>query len=143
MRLCETVELATSIGVGGTLEGITLGGKTDDLHGPSIELASAKVVRLTDGDYTLTGAMMTGTKLSCGPTAALEIPSASGAGSTTVVVCSYHQQVLDPALLRDQGVEPTDCDYIVLKSAVHFRSNFTEMAGAIVEVTGPGIHSSR
>ena len=50
------------------------------------------------------------------------------------------------ALLRPGRLgcaEPTDYDYVVLKSAVHFRSNFTELAGAIVEVTGPGIHSSR
>ena len=53
------------------------------------------------------------------------------------------QQILDPCILRGQGQEPTDYDYVVLKSAVHFRSNFTELAGAIVEVTGPGIHSSR
>ena len=62
--------------------------------------------------------------------------------------------MLDPSLLRDQGVEPTEFDFIVLKSAVHFRSNFTEILSsdgsevlssdhAIVEVTGPGIHSSR
>lgn len=94
--------------------------------------------------YTLTGAMMTGSKLSCGPTAVLELPAPDGsAASSTVVVCSYRQQILDPCILRGQGQEPTDYDFVVLKSAVHFRSNFTELAGAIVEVTGPGIHSSR
>ena len=93
--------------------------------------------------YTLTGAMMTGSKLSCGPTAVLELPAPDSSASSTVVVCSYRQQILDPCILRGQGQEPTDYDFVVLKSAVHFRSNFTELAGAIVEVTGPGIHSSR
>ena len=88
--------------------------------------------------------MMTGSMLSCGPTAVLELPAPDGsAASSTVVVCSYRQQILDPCILRGQGQEPTDYDFVVLKSAVHFRSNFTELAGAIVEVTGPGIHSSR
>jgi len=139
----EVVALANSAGVGGVIEDFELGGKTDALHGPSLRVQRAKVVSQSDGDYTLEGAMMTGSKLSCGPTAVLELPSPDGVASSTVVVCSWRQQILDPCILRGQGQEPTDYDYVVLKSAVHFRSNFTELAGAIVEVTGPGIHSSR
>ena len=46
-------------------------------------------------------------------------------------------------IIRCQGLEPLDFDFVVLKSAVHFRGDFTAVASHIVEVTGPGIHSSR
>ncbi len=139
----EVVSIASSVGIGGVIEDFELGGKTDALHGPSLHIPRATVVSQSDGEYTLTGAMMTGSKLSCGPTAVLELPGPDGIASSTVVVCSWRQQILDPCILRGQGQEPTDYDFVVLKSAVHFRSNFTELAGVIVEVTGPGIHSSR
>ena len=47
------------------------------------------------------------------------------------------------AILRSLDVELYDFAFVSLKSAVHLRSNFTELASEIVEVTGPGIHSSR
>ena len=87
----EVVALANSAGVGGVIEDFELGGKTDALHGPSLRVQRAKVVSQSDGDYTLEGAMMTGSKLSCGPTAVLELPSPDGVTSSTVVVCSWRE----------------------------------------------------
>jgi microcystin degradation protein MlrC len=159
----EVVAMATAAGVGTVLSAavVTLGGKTDELHGPSLTLPPQLLVgegagwrvRSLDstGDYTLTGAMMTGTTLSLGASAVLELVLGSGAEVAvagegpplTVIVGSYRQQILDPVILRTLGVEPCDFAYVSLKSAVHFRSNFTELASEIVEVTGPGIHSSR
>eukprot|EP01051_Picozoa_sp_SAG22_P015701 SAG22_NODE_2091_length_3027_cov_1.473702_1_plen_738_part_00 len=148
----EVVGLCEAAGVGQTLtEPFTLGGKHDRLHGSPLAVGAgvATVVSLSDGSYVLEGAMMTGSKLSMGPTAVIELCSAPAPGqnphkkSTKVIVSSYRQQVLDPCILRKQGIEPLEFDYVVLKSAVHYRSNFTELASAIVEVTGPGIHSSR
>jgi len=46
-------------------------------------------------------------------------------------------------IIKCQGLDPLAFDYIVLKSAVHYRGDFTELSSHIVEVTGPGIHSSR
>ena len=46
-------------------------------------------------------------------------------------------------IIKCQGLDPLAFDFIVLKSAVHYRGDFTELSSHIVEVTGPGIHSSR
>ena len=54
-----------------------------------------------------------------------------------------YPQAWDQEIIRCQGLDPLVFDFVVLKSAVHFRGHFTEIASHIVEVTGPGIHSSR
>ena len=41
-------------------------------------------------------------------------------------------------IIKCQGLDPLAFDYIVLKSAVHYRGDFTELSSHIVEVTGPG-----
>jgi len=131
----EVAEIAHQAGVGATIT-VKLGGKIDHLHGPSIQV-EGKVRSLSDGRFILKGRMMTGLKLSMGRTAVLEI------AGNTVIVTSEREQALDPEILRSQGLDPKDFRFLVLKSAVHYRSNFTEIAHDIVEVTGPGIHSSR
>ena len=131
----EVAEMAHAAGVGGSVKA-QLGGKVDALHGPSIPIEGT-VRSLSDGRYTLKGKMAAGLKLSLGRTAVIE------AAGNTIIVSSNRQQTLDPELLRSQGLDPADFRYLILKSAVHYRSNFTELAHGIVEVTGPGIHSSR
>lgn len=131
----EVAEMAHNAGVGSTIR-TNLGGKVDHLHGPSIPI-EGKVRSLSDGRYTLKGSMMTGLKRSLGRTAVLEV------AGNLIIVGTERQQALDPEIMRSQGLDPRDFRFLVLKSAVHFRSNFTELAYDIVEVTGPGIHSSR
>ena len=41
-------------------------------------------------------------------------------------------------IIKCQGLDPLAFEYIVLKSAVHYRGDFTELSSHIVEVTGPG-----
>jgi microcystin degradation protein MlrC len=131
----EVAEMAHRAGVGATIAA-NLGGKVDHLHGPGIPI-EGKVRSLSDGRYTLKGSMMTGIKFSLGRTAVLEV------AGNLVIVGTERQQALDPEIMRSQGLDPGDFRFLVLKSAVHFRSNFTELAHDIVEVTGPGVHSSR
>ena len=61
--------------------------------------------------------MMTGSRMKMGPTAVLEInppdseleeQEGKPGRRTTVVVTSYRQQILDPCILRGQGVEPLE-----------------------------------
>lgn len=131
----EVVELAHEAGVGATLR-TKLGGKTDDLHGPSLPI-EGKVRSLSDGRFVYKGRMNTGVRSTLGRTAVVEV------AGNLVIVNEYRRQSIDPEILRSQGIEPRDCRFIVLKSSVHYRSNFTELAHAIVEVTGPGICSAR
>ena len=80
---------------------------------------------------------MTGATYMMGRTAVLLL------GGNTVIVASRPAQAWDQEIIRCQGLVPASFDFIVLKSAVHFRGDFTALASHIVEVTGPGIHSSR
>ena len=64
---------ADRTGVGGKISGL-LGGKMDDLHGPSLPFADAQVVSLDDeGHFVCAGPMMTGTHFYMGRTAVLLI----------------------------------------------------------------------
>ena len=131
------VEQAHAAGVGAQISGL-LGGKMDALHGPSLAFEGARVLSLQEvGQFTCKGPMMTGTVYIMGATCVLDI------GGNTVIVTSRPQQAWDQEIIKCQGLDPLAFDYIVLKSAVHYRGDFTELSSHIVEVTGPGIHSSR
>lgn len=133
----DAVYACCRAGVGGHISGM-LGGKMDDLHGPSLPFRDARVVFLDDaGHFVCTGPMMTGTHFYMGQTAVLLLEG------NTVIVSSRPCQAWDQEIIKCCGLDPLSFDYIVLKSAVHFRGHFTDIATHIVEVTGPGIHSSR
>ena len=133
----DAVYACCRAGVGGHISGM-LGGKMDDLHGPSLPFRDARVVFLDDeGHFVCTGPMMTGTHFYMGETAVLLLEG------NTVIVSSRPCQAWDQEIIKCCGLDPLSFDYIVLKSAVHFRGHFTDIATHIVEVTGPGIHSSR
>ncbi len=131
----EVVALAHEAGVGATLR-TRLGGKTDDLHGPSLSI-EGRVRSLSDGRFVYKGRMNTGVRSTLGRAAVVEV------AGNLVIVNEYRRQSIDPEILRSQDIEPRECRFIVLKSAVHYRSNFSELAHAIVEVTGPGVCSAR
>ena len=131
----EVVALAHQAGVGAVVKA-NLGGKTDIFHGPSLPI-EAKVRLLSDGQFVFKGDMFTGLKGNLGRTAVLEV------AGNLVIVNENRQQTLDPEIMRSQGIEPQDCRFVVLKSTMHYRCNFTELAHAIVEATGPGLSSAR
>lgn len=131
----EMVALAHQAGVGAMVKA-ELGGKTDTFHGPSLPV-EARVRLLSDGRYIFKGRMFTGTEGNLGKTAVLEV------AGNLIIVNENRQQTLDPELMRRQGVEPCDFPFVVLKSTMHYRSNFTELAHAIVEANGPGLSSAR
>ena len=131
----EMVELAHQAGVGAVVNA-ELGGKTDTFHGPSLPV-EARVRLLSDGRFIFKGRMFTGMEGNLGRTAVLEV------AGNLVIVNENRQQTLDPELMRRQGVEPCDFRFVVLKSTMHYRSNFTELAHAIVEANGPGLSSAR
>ena len=47
-------------------------------------------------------------------------------------------QAADQAHFRHLGVEPAAKDYVALKSSVHFRNDFEDLASAILIVSSPG-----
>ena len=132
--LCDpmTVAQAHQAGVGRTI-GAVIGGKVDEMHGEPMH-AKAYVRLLGDGEFTFHGPMSTGMKGSLGRTAVLVI------GGVEVVVAEHRSQLRDLEMLRHVGIEPSRRKLIAVKSAVHFRADFTEIADRIFDADTPGVH---
>jgi len=90
------------------------------------------VERLGDGRFVGTGPFYRGGRFDLGPMALLR------AGEMRIVVASRKQQAADAAMFRHVGAEPADSRVLVLKSSVHFRADFGEMASRVVLVEAPG-----
>jgi microcystin degradation protein MlrC len=128
----ETAAQAHRAGVGETIS-VRLGGKTDDRHGAPV-CGDAYVRSLCDGRFVYRGRMLRGVEDHLGLTATLVL------GGVEVVVSSVRRQCLDAEMLRIAGIDPTSRSLIVLKSAVHFRADFSDMASEIFDADTPGVH---
>jgi len=107
---------------------LSLGGKSD---GMPYE-CEARVEKLTDGAFTLTGPMGAGNPARLGASALIDIEGVK------VIVVTRKMQALDQAIIRHFGIEPASCPMIALKSSVHFRADFGPIAGHIIVAVAPG-----
>ena len=123
----DSVAACRAAGEGATVS-LSLGGKSDGMP----FACSARVLKLTDGRFTLTGPMGAGNPGNLGPCALIDIEG------VRVMVVSHKMQALDQAILRHVGVEPSECGIIALKSSVHFRADFGPIAGHIIVAIAPG-----
>jgi microcystin degradation protein MlrC len=94
--------------------------------------AEFTVESLGDGRFMGTGPFYLGTRMDLGPMACLRT------GGVRIVVASRKQQAADQAMFRHVGIEPGGQRILVLKSSVHFRADFGELASEILIVTAPG-----
>lgn len=132
----ETVQRALEAGVGGTFDAM-LGGKVDDLHGAPVP-STFYVRAITDGWFINGGPMGAGAQSSLGTAVVLEI---GGRGAIEVIVTEHRRAPNDANALRSVGIEPTERQILVIKSAVHYRAAFTPLVREIVEVDAPGLSS--
>ena len=123
----ESAAACHAAGEGATVS-LSLGGKSDGMP----FACSARVDKLTDGVFTLTGPMGAGNPGNLGPSALIDIEGVK------VMVTTRKMQALDQAILRHVGIEPSACPIIALKSSVHFRADFTPIAGEIIVAIAPG-----
>lgn len=123
----ESAAACHAAGEGATIS-LSLGGKSDGMPYPCL----ARIERVTDGRFTLTGPMGAGNPANLGPTALIDIDGVK------VVVVSRKMQALDQAIIRHVGIEPSSCPVLVLKSSVHFRADFGSIARHIIVATAPG-----
>jgi len=123
----DSVAACGAAGEGATVP-LSLGGKSDGMP----FACSARVLKLTDGRFTLTGPMGAGNPGNLGACALIDIEG------VRVMVVSHKMQALDQAILRHVGVEPSECGIIALKSSVHFRADFAPIAGHIIVAIAPG-----
>ncbi|RWA46136.1 hypothetical protein AU476_00565 [Cupriavidus sp. UYMSc13B] len=131
----DIAALAHEVGVGAELD-LALGGK---LAGPGSGSACGKyaVERVSEGNFVGTGPMWGGMAINLGKMALLRI------GGVRVIVASRKMQAADQSILTHMGIRPAACRIIALKSSVHFRADFQDIASAILVVASPGAVTAR
>ena len=129
----ESVGLAIQAGVGNTV-GLNVGGKTIPLHGDPVAL-TGYVKTISDGQFVYKGPMGRGVRSSLGRTTVVKVDGVE------IILTERRVQPIDAEVLRSVGIEPRDRKLIALKSAVHFRADYTPIAHEILEVDTPGVHS--
>ncbi len=117
-------------GQGATIR-LALGGKSGIAGDEPFE-ADFYIEAVSDGRVDATGPFYHGFSLQLGPSACLRI------GGVRVVVASVKVQMADQSMFRYVGIEPTEQDILVVKSAVHFRADFTPIAREIIVAAAPG-----
>ena len=129
----ESVDLSIQAGVGKNVE-LKVGGKTDSLHGNPVFL-TGYVKTISDGNFVHKGPMGQGRVGRMGRTVVIEVDGIE------IILTEKRIQPYDAEVLRSVGIEPTDRKLVALKSAVHFRADYTPLAHKILEVDTPGVHS--
>ncbi|KAA8996905.1 M81 family metallopeptidase [Affinibrenneria salicis] len=120
--------LAAGAGSQLTLE---LGGRSGRRDDPPFN-ATFEVERILTGRFRATGPYFGGFEMDLGPSACLRIDG------VRVVVSTHKAQMADQSMFRFAGIEPTQQDILVVKSAVHFRADFSAIAAGIIVAAAPG-----
>jgi microcystin degradation protein MlrC len=131
----NSVKEAVKAGEGNTVK-LLLGGHTDDLHGPPLDV-SGTVKHLSNGKFINEGPMGTGSESDMGPTAVIEI------GGNDVIVISKRLQPLDLMLYKSLEINLMEKKFIVVKSSVHYRASHEPIAAQVIELDTPGLTSPR
>lgn len=86
----------------------------------------------SDGKFSYGGPMMHGIKADIGPSVLLEIEGIE------IAVSSCKAQLLDRNMFKIFGIRPEDKSIVIVKSSVHFRADFQDIAAAILVAKAPG-----
>ncbi|MBM3491268.1 MAG: M81 family metallopeptidase [Alphaproteobacteria bacterium] len=125
-------------GVGATLA-LPLGGKTDmpalGLPGRPLVL-TGKVKLFSDGEFVVRGPMYHGLKVSLGRAAVFDT------GRMEIVVVSRHHEPWDRGVFTSLGIDPASKKYLLLKSRIHYRAGFAELARHTLTLDGEGVTTS-
>lgn len=118
---------------------LRLGGRTDfpaiNRTGRPLQV-SGTVRRVTDGRFTVTGPMGTGTRQNLGRCVVLDT------GKVEILVSEHRHEPFDTGCFTHAGIEPARKRYILIKSRQHFRAGFEPIIEHVVMVSGPGITTS-
>ena len=134
----EVVNQMEQAGVGNTIT-VQLGGKQPmpalAEQSQPIEL-TGRVKLLSEGKFKAQVPMSRGLIMNMGKAGILSL------GNIDIVVLSRHIEPYDPECLRSLGIEPTARRYVMLKSRIHYRVGYRDLAKAIVECAGRGVCTS-
>jgi len=126
----DAIEAAHRAGEGAEIK-ISLGGKSG-LPGNSPFTADFRVMALGEGRFRATGPMLAGAEIDLGPTVLLAI------GGVCIAVGSRAVQTMDQSMFRHLGIDPAAQRIISIKSSVHFRNDFQDIASQVLPVVAPG-----
>ncbi len=130
----EAALIAHQAGEGSEIE-IPLGGKL--FAGSPPYRQRFTVAKTGDGRFLCTGPFYGGTRMNLGPMALLRC------NGVDTVVSSTRVQAADKEMYRHLGIEPVKRQILGLKSTVHFRGDFTDIAHEILIVESPGAFIER
>lgn len=125
----DVVKAAAEAGVGANVA-VTFGASSSP--GDHAYTDTFEVLAVTDGKIRFDGPMMHGNVLSVGPSVLLR------KGNVQVVVNSHKAQIVDRNQFRGAGLVPEDQQVLVVKSSVHFRADYEEMAAKILVALAAG-----
>ncbi|MBI2826360.1 MAG: M81 family metallopeptidase [Planctomycetia bacterium] len=126
----RVVEEARRLGPGGRFQGL-IGGERDSRFSRPIEL-TARVDRLFDARFVLSGHLARNLPIDMGPSAVLV------AGNVHVVVTSRSGPHFAPQLFTVAGLDPFAAQVLVAKSPCGFRAAYADRAAELMVVDAPG-----
>ncbi|WP_066017050.1 M81 family metallopeptidase [Endozoicomonas atrinae] len=134
----EAVAIMQTAGMGADVT-LHLGGNTDmpaiQQSGQPLEV-QGKVINLTDGCFRIDGPMYQGLEVCMGPTAVLDT------GKMQIIVISRHIEPWDPGVFHSVGIAPEQKRYLLLKSRIHYRAGFADIARHTLLLDGDGVTTS-
>jgi microcystin degradation protein MlrC len=146
----ESVEQALAAGIGKTIE-LTLGGKTDALHGDPVRVR-ARVLSKHDGRWIEEQPRHGGRRHNDqGPTVVLEVEASGfgasesrragvqGSGILTLVLNSKRTPPFSLGQLTSLGIDSSQMKIIVVKAAIAYRAAYGTIAAEVIEVDTPGL----
>jgi microcystin degradation protein MlrC len=91
---------------------------------------------ISNGKFQAQVAMARGLTMNMGKSAVLSV------GSVDIAIISRHIEPYDPECFRCLGMEPKAYEYVMLKSRIHYRVGFKDMAKQVIECAGRGVCTS-
>ena len=139
--VCDPHAVAQLIAAGaGATVTLELGNK---LPMPKIGMAARVPLRLTgtvrgisNGEYTISGPIYTGTRCYMGRTVLFDT------GSAEIVITEHTQEPWDLGVFTCAGLDPATKRFLILKSRMYYRPVFAPLAVAIIECASVGVCAS-
>lgn len=132
----EVAKIAHQAGEGSEID-VSVGGKLLDVEGARPYRNRFKVAKLGSGKFLCTGPFYRGTRMDLGLMARLQV------NGVDLVIASARVQAADKDQYRHLGIEPGERQIVGVKSTVHFRGDFTDIAHDILNVESPGAFIER
>lgn len=125
------VQKCIESGVGTVVES-ELGGWSDtDYSGGPLKV-SAYIKKISDGRYISKSQMAYGVEFNHGKSVVVQI------AGNHVIVTSISRQPYDIEIFRNHGITPEDQKILVVKSSIHYRATFKDVATEMIPLALPG-----